>query len=105
MCALRNEAARTAGIDPDRISFTRALNAARRSVRAGLGASAGALAAALPATIREICRQLLPLRRLRAAPRAVKRKMSNYAVKRTVHRSWPQPTRPPAGAVRVLAAP
>jgi hypothetical protein len=38
-------------------------------------------------------------------PRAVKRKMSNYAVKRTVHRSWPQPTRPPAGAVRVLAAP
>jgi hypothetical protein len=103
--ALMAGAASDHGIDPDRISFTRALNAARRSVRAGLGASAGALAAALPATIREICRQLLPLRRLRAAPRAVKRKMSNYAVKRTIHRSWPQPTRPPAGAVRVLAAP
>jgi Insertion element 4 transposase N-terminal/Transposase DDE domain len=103
--ALMAGAASGHGIDPDRISFTRALNAARRSVRAGLGASSATLAAALPATINEICRRLLPMRRLRAAPRAVKRKMSNYAVKRTAHRSWPQPARPPAHAVRVLASP
>ena len=103
--ALMAGAASDHSIDPDRISFTRALNAARRSVRAGLGASSGTLATALPATISEICRQLLPLRRLRAAPRAVKRKMSSYTVKRAVHRSWPQPARPPADAVRVLASP
>ena len=103
--ALMAGAASDHGIDPDRISFTRALNAARRSIRAGLGASSGTLATALPATISEICRQLLPLRRLRAAPRAVKRKMSNYAAKRTAHRSWPQPARPPASAIRVLASP
>ena len=102
---LMADAASDHGIDPDRISFTRALNAARRSIRAGLGASSGTLATALPATISEICRQLLPLRRLRAAPRAVKRKMSNYAAKRTAHRSWPQPARPPASAIRVLASP
>jgi len=47
---------------------------------------------------------LLPKRRLRAFPRAVKRKMSNYPLKRAAHRGWPQPTRPPAQAVGVLPA-
>lgn len=41
---------------------------------------------------------LLPRRRLRSQPRVVKRKMSNFAVKKAVHRCWPQPTRPPAAA-------
>ena len=47
---------------------------------------------------------LLPPRRLRAFPRAVKRKMSNYQLKRAKHRAWPQPTMPPAQAVGVLPA-
>jgi hypothetical protein len=38
------------GVEPDRISFTRALHAARRSVRAGLGAATETLAVALPQT-------------------------------------------------------
>ena len=46
--------------------------------------------------------ELLPARRLRAAPRAVKRKMSNYAVKRPAHRDWPQPTRRSEEAVIIL---
>ena len=46
---------------------------------------------------------LLPKRRLRAFPRAVKRKMSNYQLKRAPHRSWPQPTMLPAQAVAVLS--
>jgi hypothetical protein len=37
----------------------------------------------------------LPTRRLRAFPRVVKRKMSNYGVKRAKHRAWPRPTLPP----------
>ena len=100
--ALMADAASNQGVDPDRISFTRSLNAARRSVRAGLGAQTSTLAVALDATITEICRELVPVRRLRAAARVVKRKMSNYRVKRAEHRAWPQPTRSPEQAVIVL---
>jgi Insertion element 4 transposase N-terminal/Transposase DDE domain len=100
--ALMATAADDHGGDPDRISFTRSLHAARRSVRAGLGHTAHSLAVALPATMAEICRELVPRRRLRAAPRVVKRKMSNYNVKRAEHRHWPQPTRAPLTAVRIL---
>jgi hypothetical protein len=93
------------GVDPDRVSFTRSLNAARRSVREGLGSAAPTLAVALAATIAEICRVLLPPRRLRAAARVVKRKMSNYGVKRAEHSRWPRPARFPYQAVRVLSPP
>jgi hypothetical protein len=36
----------------------------------------------------------LPVRRLRSNPRVVKRKMSNFRLKRPEHRHWPQPTQP-----------
>lgn len=100
--ALMTTAAGDRGVDPDRISFTRTLHAARRSIRAGLGAAAPTLAAALPATVEEISVELVRERRLRAAARVVKRKMSNYGVKRAEHRNWPQPTRNPSQAVRIL---
>jgi hypothetical protein len=32
----------------------------------------------------------------------VKRKMSNFGVKRAKHRAWPQPTLPPAEAVVIV---
>jgi len=44
--------------------------------------------------LREVLQHLLT-RRLRANPRVVKRKMSNYGAKRAHHRNWPQPTKPP----------
>jgi hypothetical protein len=53
--------------------------------------------------VEELLTVLLPPRRLRAFPRAVKRKMSNYQLKRAAHRSWPQPTILPAQAVAVLS--
>jgi hypothetical protein len=34
----------------------------------------------------------------------VKRKMSNFGVKRAKHRTWPQPTLPPAQAVVIVEA-
>ena len=102
--ALMADAAGSSGLDPDRISFTRSLNAARRSVRAGLGATTSTLAVALAGAIAEICRQLVPVRRLRAAARVVKRKMSKYKVKRAEHRAWPQPTLMLQQAVAVLGA-
>jgi hypothetical protein len=46
----------------------------------------------------------LPARRQRALPRAVKRKMSHYHLKRAAHHAWPQPTMPPANAIAVLPA-
>jgi hypothetical protein len=52
--------------------------------------------------VEELLTGLLPKRRLRAFPRAVKRKMSNYQLKRAAHRAWPQPTMPAAQAVGVL---
>jgi hypothetical protein len=51
----------------------------------------------------ELLFELLPKRRLRSNPRVVKRKMTNYHLKRASHREWPQPTRTPAEAVRILA--
>jgi hypothetical protein len=54
--------------------------------------------------VEELLTVVLPRRRLRSFPRAVKRKMSNYQLKRAAHRAWPQPTMPPAQAVSVLSA-
>ena len=101
--SLMATAASDRGGDPDPTSFTRALPAARRGVRAGLGAAHQALAAALPATRADIGGGLLPRRRLRAAPRVVARPMSTYGVKRPEPRAWPQPTRRPADAVRTVS--
>jgi hypothetical protein len=47
---------------------------------------------------------LLPHRRLRSQPRVVKRKMSNYRLKRTEHHTWPQPTLTGTQAVRITRA-
>jgi Transposase DDE domain len=91
--ALMHTAADYHDVDPDRISFTRSLHAARRSARTQTGTSITALRVALHAAITEIGAELLPHRRLGAADRVVKRKMSNYGVKRAEHRTWPQPER------------
>jgi hypothetical protein len=53
--------------------------------------------------IAEIVTERVPERRLRAYPRAVKRKMSGYKLKRAHHRTWSQPTMPVADAVVVLS--
>jgi len=44
-------------------------------------------------------------RRLRASPRVVKRKMSNYGAKRDQHRGWPGPAKPPHRAISVAPPP
>lgn len=102
--ALIHDAADRGDLDPDRISFTKALHAARRSVRAGLSGTAN-LATALHRAIAEILHPLLPERRLRANARVVRRKMSNYNLKRATHRDWPTPTLPIRSAIRVLSPP
>ena len=53
--------------------------------------------------LKELDAERLPPRRPRQNPRAVKRKMSNYSVKRPTHRHWPQPTRRAEDAVIILS--
>jgi hypothetical protein len=60
------------------------------------------LAAAHTDASEEILFERLSARRLRANPRVVKRKMSNFGVKRAEHRHWPRPTKIPADAVAIL---
>ena len=92
-------------LDPDRISFTRTLRAARRSVHTHAGTSSTVLSVALHTAITEISDELLPRRQLRAAARVVKRKMSSYGVKRTEHSTWPQPQRTLESAIQILVPP
>ena len=102
--ALIHAAADHSQLDPDRISFTKALHAARRSVRTGL-TSTVTLAMALQRAITELLHGLLPKRRPRANARVVRRKMSNYNVKRAAHHNWPTPTLPIDNAIHILNPP
>ncbi|MGH8326945.1 MAG: hypothetical protein ACRET2_09300, partial [Steroidobacteraceae bacterium] len=54
--------------------------------------------------ISEILAEPLPARRPRENPRVIKRKMSNWSVKRPEHRHCPQPTTPARDAISILAA-
>ena len=102
---LMHDAALQADLDPDRLSFTRSLRAARRSTRSHPGFSPPhSLAAAHEQAISEIIAEPLRQRRPRANPRVIKRKMSNWGVKRPEHRNWPQPTKPPGDAITIPAA-
>jgi len=62
------------------------------------------ITAAHEQAITEILAELPPERRRRTNPRAIKRKMSNWRVKRPEHRDWPQPTKPAEDTITILAA-
>src|SRR5919199_4550830 len=91
---LMHEAALQAGLDPDRLSFlhaVRVLHDAIPEFQMVDGADRPRLYARL---LQDIAAGRLPARRLRSNPRVVKRKMSNFRLKRPEHRHWPQPTMP-----------
>ncbi|MHB1784495.1 MAG: IS4 family transposase, partial [Acidimicrobiales bacterium] len=98
--SLMCRAAEEGEVDPDRLSFTRSMRAARRSVRRTVDDHTTGLSHATA----EILHELLPHRRLRANPRVVRRKMSCDNLKRPEHRSWPQPTCTTDEAIRILGA-
>ena len=87
-----HEAALQAGLDPDRLSFVEALRV--------LGDAIPEFQMIVPEQwpylysrlLRDIAAERLPERRLRSTPRVVKRKMSNFHLKRAKHAHWPQPT-------------
>ena len=78
-----------AGVRPTRISFVAALNFVEGALRTWSADSAGRLPARLQKLREDISHFILPERRERSYPRAVKIKMSNYDRKRPVR----QPSR------------
>ena len=69
------------GTDPDRASFSVALQAARDQVIQAAGVIAGTVVDLVGAIGRAVLNQPMPARRLRAGPRAVKRPLSRHAYK------------------------
>jgi hypothetical protein len=69
------------GIDPDRGSFTVALNAARDLLIQAAGVIAGTIIDLIGDIGRRVLASLLPERRLRVSPRIVKRALSRYPAK------------------------
>ncbi len=100
--ALMHEAALVAEVDPDRLSFTHCL----RVIGSAMAEFALVAEAEWPRLYDRLLRDLadvrLPERRVRSNPRVVKRKMSNYKLKRRKHEHWPQPTKPFADVVALI---
>jgi hypothetical protein len=96
---MMHDAAVTASVDPDRLSFSNALRVLQcqlpESPRKAVAVWYGEL-------LRELRRQKLRLRRARWHPRVIKQKMSNWKKKWSQHRHPPQPTKPFQEAVVVL---
>ena len=68
-------------VDPDRASFTIALNTARDQLIAAAGVIAETVTDLVGVIGRHVLDNLMPARRLRTTPRVVKRAISNYTVK------------------------
>jgi hypothetical protein len=89
--ALMHEAAQQAHLDPDRLSFVGAVRVLQRAVPEFQMTAPQQLPALYQRLLRDMARKRLPKRRLRSNPRVVKRKMSNFKLKRAEHLTWPQP--------------
>lgn len=98
-----HQAALRADVAPDRLSFVKAVRILRIAVfefQIVAPAQRDQLYARL---LDDIAREQLPARAARRCnPRVVKRKISNFPVKREQHRRAPQPTKPFAEAIVIL---
>ena len=100
--SLMHTAALQANVPPDRLSFINTVRLLRNAVFEGQIIAPAQLAEWHHRLIRDIGREQLPERDHRCNPRVVKRKMSNFKLKREAHRHWTQPTKSFAEAVVVL---
>ena len=85
------QAAQQARLDPDRLSFIGAVRILQNALPEFQMTAPEQLPALYQRLLRDMARKRLPPRRLRSNPRVVKRKMSNFKLKRAEHRAWPQP--------------
>jgi hypothetical protein len=79
--AITDAAGTAPGTDPDRASFSIALQAARDQIIQAANVIAGETIDLIGTIGRHVLDNLLPARRLRLSPRAVKRPLSRYAYK------------------------
>jgi hypothetical protein len=89
---LMHEAALQTGTDPDRFSFTHALNILQAAIPEFQMTAPELLPQLYARLLRDLLARLLPERPLRTNPRVVKRKMSKFRLKRPEHYHWPQPS-------------
>jgi hypothetical protein len=88
---LMHQAALVAEIDPDRLSFVHAIEVVRDAVPEFQLVAPEAEPALFARLLHDIARKRLPKRRARSNPRVVKRKMSNFKLKREQHYAPPKP--------------
>ncbi|HZD70494.1 MAG TPA: IS4 family transposase [Actinomycetes bacterium] len=100
--AVMAAAATTADLAPTRLSFLDSLRLIREALP-DLQRSAPGEHGRITQRLRaDLLAAKLPWRRNRSNPRVVKRKMTNFRVKRPAHRHWPQPTKPFQEAIVLL---
>jgi hypothetical protein len=90
---LMHEAALQADVDPDRLSFVHALEVVRDAVPEFQLVVPEQLPLLYARLLLDIIAKRLPERRPRSKPRVVKRKMSNFKLKRAEHQRPPKPER------------
>ena len=96
---LMHEAALQAGLDPDQLSFVHAVRVLHDAIPEFQMVDTAGRPRLYARLLQDLAAGRLPTRRLRSNPRVVKRKMSNFRLKRPEHRHWPQPTMPFHAAV------
>jgi hypothetical protein len=90
--SLMHAAAVQADLDPDRLSFTHALAVVQAAIPEFQMTAPELLPKLYARLLNDLAAKPLPERRLRTNPRVVKRKMSNFRLKRAEHFGWPQPS-------------
>jgi hypothetical protein len=100
--ALMHEAALQAGVDPDRLSFVHTIRVLHEAISEFQMVAPAEHPRLYQRLLHDIAAGRLPARRLRSHPRVVKRKMSNFRLKRPGHRLWPQPAGPFREAVALI---
>jgi len=97
-----HDAALQAGIDPDRLSFINAVRLICDAIPEFQMVAPEQQPLLYQRLLQDIARYRLPDRDHRINPRVVKRKMSNFHLKRVEHRQWPQPSGTFRAAVAIL---
>src|SRR5919202_5496213 len=91
---LMHQAAVQADLDPDRLSFVRSLRIIQEAIPEFQMVAPEQRAQLYQRLVRDLARKRLPERHVRSNPRVVKRKMSNFKLKRPEHAHPPKLERP-----------
>ncbi len=102
---IMHQAALEADLDPDRLSFVDSLHLIRAAIPEFQWVDPVQHDRLYQRLLRDMARQPIPPRRHRTCPRVVKRKMSNFRLKRPEHRGLAQPSQPFREIVVLLPVP